>query len=114
MKTATTEMRASAFGDATAATRLYLKHGANLPRGAVFAEMRKRGFAITTLRCGRPSTEESNDWRRITSPSGQAAVLAYRVGVIGDVREEDYALRLDNVLPPIRGGETSASACRGL
>ncbi len=114
LKTATTAMNAAAFGDARGATRFYLKDGANLPRGAVLAELRKRGFTLTTLRCGQPYTEESTDWWRITSPSGQSAVLARTVMLGTGQRQEDYALRLDNVLPPIRKGETDASVCRAL
>ncbi len=115
MKTATTEMNAAAFGDAAGAKRFYLKDGANLPRGAVFAELQRRGFTLTVLRCGKPYTQESIEWRRITGPTGQSAVLARTVSIDGALRTEAYALRLDNVLPPIRPGETpAAGGCRSL
>lgn len=114
-KTATTKMQAVATGDDRATNRFMLREGQRLPRGAVFEGLKRDGYAITPLRCGKVYTETSQAWFRIAGPGKQPAIL-YRAHHSTDgVLSEDYALRLDNTLPPIEPGQTPAGpgGCRG-
>ena len=111
-KTATTRMQAIATGDERAANRFMLRDGQHLPRGAVFAALARDGYAIAALRCGKPYIETSQVWFRISGPGKQPAIL-YRAHHNSDgVLSEDYALRLDNVLPPAEPGQTPAAGGR--
>jgi hypothetical protein len=111
-KTATTRMQAVATGDGRASNRFMLRDGQHLPRGAVFEALARDGYAITALRCGKPYIETSQVWFRISGPGKQPAIL-YRAHHNSDgVLSEDYALRLDNVLPPAEPGQTPAAGGR--
>ena len=105
-KTATTRMTAIATGDARAANHFSLMDGGNLPRGAVFAGLTAKGYAIAALRCGKPYTQMTDSFYRISGPGKQAAILYRKVSVDGGKTSETYGLRLDNVLPPIVQGQT--------
>jgi len=112
-RTATTRMTAIATGDARGASRVYLREGRNLPRGAVFARLARDGYALTPLRCGKVYTETSQAWFRISGP-GKAPAVLYRAHHRTDgVLSEDYGLWLDNVLPKAEPGQTPAAAGRG-
>lgn len=105
-KTATTKMQAIATGDERAANRFMLRDGQRIPRGAVFAALARDGYSLTPLRCGKVYTETSQAWFRIAGPGKQPAIL-YRAHHSSDgVVSEDYALRLDNTLPPAEPGQT--------
>jgi hypothetical protein len=111
-KTATTRMQAIATGDERAANRFMLRDGQHLPRGAVFDALARDGYAITALRCGKPYIETSQAWFRISGPGKQPAIL-YRAHHNSDgILSEDYALRLDNALPPAEPGQTPAAGGR--
>jgi len=114
-KTATTRMTAIATGDARAANHFSLMDGGNLPRGAVFEGLTRKGYAITALRCGKPYTQMTDSFYRISGPGKQAAILYRKVSVDGGKTSETYGLRLDNVLPPIVQGQTPpvAGRCAG-
>jgi len=106
-KTATTRMTAIATGDDRAANHFSLIDGGNLPRGAVFDGLMREGYAITALRCGKPYTEMTDSFYRITGPGKQAAILYRKVSMGGGKSSETYGLRLDNVLPPIVQGQSA-------
>jgi hypothetical protein len=105
-KTATTRMTAIATGDARAANHFSLMDGGNLPRGAVFDGLIRDGYAIAALRCGKPYTQMTDSFYRISGPGKQAAILYRKVSVDGGKTSETYGLRLDNVLPQIVPGQT--------
>lgn len=111
-KTATTRMTAIATGDARAASHFSLMDGGNLPRGAVFDGLVRDGYTIAALRCGKPYTQMTDSFYRISGPGKQAAVLYRKVSVDGGKTSETYGLRLDNVLPPIVPGQTPAAGGR--
>lgn len=106
-KTATTRMTAIATGDARAANHFSLIDGGNLPRGAVFDGLVRDGYAIAALRCGKPYTEMTDSFYRITGPGKQAAILYRKVSMGGGKSSETYGLRLDNALPPIVQGQSA-------
>jgi hypothetical protein len=111
-RTATTRMQAIATGDDRAANRFMLRDGQHLTRGAVFDALARNGYAITPLRCGKVYTETSQAWHRISGPGMQPAIL-YRAHHSTDgIHTEDYALRLDNTLPPAEPGQTPATGGR--
>jgi hypothetical protein len=106
-KTATTQMQAIATGDDRAANRFLLLSGQHLPRGAVFDALQRDGYTLTALRCGKVYTETSQAWFRIAGPGKQPAIL-YRAHHSSDgMLSEDYALWLDNVLPPATPGQSA-------
>jgi hypothetical protein len=108
----TTRMHAVATGDDHAASRLLFLDAQRLPRGAVFDALARDGFQITPLRCGKVYTENSSAWFRITGSGKQPAVL-YRAHHNGDgLASEDYAVRLDNTLPPPLPGQSAPVAGR--
>jgi len=110
--TATTKMQAIATGDERAANRFMLRDGQRLPRGAVFAALARDGYGLAPLRCGKVYTETSQAWFRIAGPGKQPAIL-YRAHHTSDgVPSEDYALRLDNTLPPAEPGQTPPAGGR--
>ena len=111
-KTATTKMQAIATGDERAANRFMLRDGQHLPRGAVFAALARDGYSLTPLRCGKVYTETSQAWFRIAGPGKQPAVLYRAHHTDAGVLSEDYALRLDNALPPAEPGQTPPSGGR--
>jgi hypothetical protein len=105
-------MQAMATGDERGANRFMLREGQHLPRGAVFDALARDGYAITALRCGKVYTEMSQAWFRISGPGKQSAIL-YRAHNNSDgILSEDYALRLDNVLPPAEPGQSPAAGGR--
>jgi hypothetical protein len=105
-RTETTRALAIATGDRRGASLIFLQNGRNLPRGAVFDQLARDGYAITALRCGKPYTQMSQAWFRIAGPGKQPAIL-YRANHDFDgVLTEDYAVRLDNILPPALPGQT--------
>ncbi|MDB5462806.1 MAG: hypothetical protein JWP23_1195 [Phenylobacterium sp.] len=110
--TATTKMIAIATGDDRAANHFILRDGEHLPRGAVFDALARDGYAIAALRCGKPYTETSQAWFRISAPRKQPAILYRAHHSSGGVLSEDYALRLDNILPPAEPGQTPAAGGR--
>jgi hypothetical protein len=114
-KTATTRALAVATGDARGANRFYVQDGRNLPRGAVFDQLARDGYAITALRCGKAYTQMSQAWFRIAGPGKQPAILYRANHDLGGILTEDYAVRLDNVLPPLLPGQTPPvnGRCRG-
>jgi hypothetical protein len=114
-KTATTRALAVATGDARGANRFYVQDGRNLPRGAVFDQLTRDGYAITALRCGKVYTQMSQAWFRIAGPGKQPAILYRANHDLGGILTEDYAVRLDNVLPPALPGQTPPvnGRCRG-
>jgi hypothetical protein len=101
-------MIALASGDDRAANRFQLRDGRNLPAGAVFAALMRDGYAIAPLRCGKPYTQTSQAWYRITGPGKQPAILYRARHTDGGLITEDYGLRLDNALPPAEPGQTPA------
>jgi hypothetical protein len=105
-------MLAIATGDDRAANRFMLREGQHLPRGAVFDALARDGYAITALRCGKPYIETSQVWFRISGPGRQPAILYRAHHNSGGILGEDYALRLDNVLPPAEPGQTPAAGGR--
>jgi len=104
-KTATTRMQAIATGDERAANRFMLRDGQRIPRGAVFAALARDGYSLTPLRCGKVYTETSQAWFRIAGPGKQPAILYRAHHSSAGVLSEDYALRLDNTLPPAEPGQ---------
>ena len=109
METRTTTMNAAATGDERAAGKFYLSDGKNLTRGGVFAALQRNGFTITPLRCGRTYTQMSHNWYRIQGPSTKPAVIYRKVFCDSGVCWENYAVRLDNEMPPLRSGEREAA-----
>ncbi len=106
-KTATTRMTAIATGDERAANRFYLRDGGNLPRGAVFDALARDGYVIAALRCGKPYTQMSENFFRISGAGKQPAILYRKMSVDGGMTSETYGVRLDNVLPPLVQGQTT-------
>jgi hypothetical protein len=111
-KTPTTEMTAIATGDDRAATRFQLINGGNLPRGAVFDGLARDGYAITAVRCGKPYTEMSENWFRISGGGKQPAILYRAMYRDGGRTTETYGLRIDNLMPPMQPGQTAAPGGR--
>ncbi|MEO6378527.1 MAG: hypothetical protein ABIO37_10930 [Caulobacteraceae bacterium] len=109
LETRTTTMNVAASGDERAVGKLYLSDGKNLTRGGVFSALQRSGFAITPLRCGRTYTQMAHNWYRIQSPSTKPAVLYRKVSCDSGVCWENYAVRLDNQMPPLRSGEREAA-----
>jgi hypothetical protein len=100
-------MTAIATGDERAANRFYLRDGGNLPRGAVFDALARDGYAIAALRCGKPYTQMSENFFRITGAGKQPAILYRKMSSDGGMVSETYGLRLDNVLPPLVQGQSA-------
>lgn len=114
-ETPTTEMFVQATGDAQAANRFHFENGAHLPRDAVFDGLRRDGYSITAVICGKPYTMMSENWYRLVARGKQPAIL-YRVMSVSTGRPtEGYALRLDDTLPPLQPGQRLAGkgACPG-
>ena len=111
-KTPTTEMSAIATGDDQVATRFQLINGGNLPRGAVFDGLVRDGYAITAIRCGKPYTEMSENWFRISGGGKQPAILYRAMYRDGGRTTETYGLRIDNLMPPMQPGQTPAPGGR--
>jgi hypothetical protein len=111
-KSPTTEMTAIATGDDRAATRFLLRDGGNMPRGAVFDGLIRDGYAITAIRCGKPYTEMSDNWFRISGGGKQPAIFYRAMYRDGGRTTETYGLRIDNLLPPIQPGQTVPPAGR--
>lgn len=109
LETRTTTMNAAASGDERAASKFYLSDGKNLTRGGVFGALQRSGFTITPLRCGRTYTQMAHNWYRIQSTATKPAVLYRKVFCDSGVCWENYAVRLDNQMPPIRSGEREAA-----
>jgi hypothetical protein len=106
-KTPTTRMSVLATGDDKAATRFSLLNGGNLPRGAVFDGLRRDGYALTALRCGKVYTQAADAWYRLTGPGKLPAILYRKSFSDGGRVSESYILRIDNVMPPIQPGQTA-------
>jgi hypothetical protein len=111
-KTPTTEMTAIATGDDRVATRFQLIQGGNLPRGAVFDGLIRDGYAITAIRCGKPYTQMSENWFRISGGGKQPAILYRAMYNDGGRTTETYGLRIDNLAPPMQPGQTAAPGGR--
>lgn len=108
-KTATTEMTVDATGTAAGASRFYLEEGANLPRDGVFALLRRDGYAIAAVTCGKPYIKMSENWFRITKPGMQPAILYRSMSVSTGRPTENYAVMLDDVAPPLQPGQRPAN-----
>ena len=100
-------MLAIATGADAGATRFYLRDGQNVPRGAVFARLVRDGYTLTPLRCGKPYTQTSLAWYRISAPGKQPAVLFRGQHTFDGVLTEDYGLWLENILPKPEQGQTA-------
>jgi hypothetical protein len=114
-RTPTTEMGVTATGDARGASRFYLEGGGHLPRDAVFSALRRDGYTITALICGKPYTKMSENWFRISAPGRQPAILSRSMSVSTGEPTENYAVRLDNVPPSVQPGQRAANggSCPG-
>lgn len=114
-RTPTTDMTVSASGDADGARRFYLEGGRHLPRDAVFDALRRDGYTIKAVTCGKPYLEMSENWFRVAGPGKQAAILYRSMSVSIGEPTETYAIRLDNVAPPLLPGQRSANggSCPG-
>lgn len=107
-KTRTTEMTATATGDAQGANRFYLDGGRHLPRDAVFNALHRDGYTLTAVTCGKPYIKMSENWYRITGNGKQPAILyRYRSVSIGEP-SEGYALWLDNTVQALLPGQSHA------
>jgi hypothetical protein len=114
-RTPTTEMTVTATGDAAGADRFYLEGGANLPRDAVFNALQRDGYTLAAVTCGKPYIKMSENWFRISAPGRQPAILYRSMSISTGRPTENYAIRLDNVAPPLQPGQRSANggACPG-
>ncbi|MBS0332515.1 MAG: hypothetical protein JSS35_07095, partial [Proteobacteria bacterium] len=114
-KTPTTEMTVTATGDPAGANRFYLEGGGHLPREAVFNALRRDGYSIDALICGKPYTKMSENWFRISAPGKQPAILYRSMCFTDTAPTENYAIRLDNAPPAIQPGQRAANggACPG-
>lgn len=108
-RTPTTVMTVSATGGARGASRFYLENGGHLPRDAVFGILRRDGYAIAAVTCGKPYTQMSENWFRITKPGVQPAILYRSMSISTGEPTETYAVRLDNVAPPVLPGQRAAA-----
>jgi hypothetical protein len=107
-RTPTTEMTVTATGDASGADRFYLEGGANLPRDAVFDALRRDGYTLTAVTCGKPYIKMSENWFRISASGRQPAILYRSMSISTGRPTESYAIRLDNVAPPLQPGQRAA------
>jgi len=89
-KTSTTEMTVTATGDDGGASR-------------------------TAVTCGKRYLKMSENWFRIEAPGRQAAILYRAMSVATGRPTEDYAIRLDDAVPPLQPGQRAAAggACPG-
>ncbi len=108
-KTPTTEMTVAATGNAAGANRFYLEQGENLPRDAVFGALRRDGYTIKAVTCGKAYIKMSENWFRIAAPGKQPAILYRSMSVSTGRPTESYAVRLDNVAPPVQPGQHPAN-----
>lgn len=114
--TPTTHMTVDATGNAKGANRFYLEGGENLPSEAIFNGLRRDGYTITSVTCGKPYIKMSENWFRIARRGKQPAILYRSMSVSTGRPTQAYAIRLDNVPPPLQPGQSHANggACREL
>ena len=85
---------------------------ARIGRNVRFDGLMRDGYAVAAIRCGKPYTEMSDAWFRISGAGKQPAILYRAMYRDGGKTTETYVLRIDNVMPPIQPGQGAPTGGR--